>query len=189
MATRPRSTDPRAVPVAALARDGEALAGEQPLAAMARLAASLFEVPTTDAAAAWQARFGQDMRPGAEPQAWLELEARAHVVLQCQRCLKALPVALSVERRFQFVASEAEAEKLDADSDDDLLVLAPRLNLAELLEDELILALPLVPRHEADCPQPLAAPAVAPAAEPERPNPFAALAALRRRPDADTDPS
>jgi uncharacterized protein len=47
------------------------------------------------------------------------------------------------------------------------------------VEDELILALPLVPRHDA-CPQPLAAPATAEEPLAERPNPFAALAALKR---------
>ena len=60
-----------------------------------------------------------------------------------------------------------------------MLVLTRALDLHELVEDELILALPLVPRHDA-CPQPLAAPATAEEPLAERPNPFAALAALKR---------
>jgi len=51
------------------------------------------------------------------------------------------------------------------------------------VEDELILELPLVPRHEGVCPEPLPFPGAADAAEEpavERPNPFAALAALRK---------
>ncbi|MDP1159869.1 YceD family protein, partial [Klebsiella variicola] len=57
------------------------------------------------------------------------------------------------------------------------------LDARELIEDELLLALPLVPRH-ANCPQPL--PGAGEQAEPEaeqRPNPFAALAALKRKGD------
>jgi uncharacterized protein len=105
--------------------------------------------------------------------------------LQCQRCLQALQQPLVLERRFRFVASEDEAERLDADSDDDHLVLEPRLDLRSLVEDELILELPLVPRHEGPCPQPLPQPEPEPAEPPDeaRPNPFAALAALRKAGD------
>ncbi len=78
------------------------------------------------------------------------------------------------------MASEAEAERLDAESDDDHLVLVPRLDLLALVEDELILELPLVPRHEGICPEPLPQPAADEAPVDERPNPFAALAALRK---------
>jgi uncharacterized protein len=99
---------------------------------------------------------------------------------------------LQVDRRFRFVRTEAEAARLDEDSDDDVLVLEPRLDLAELLEDEFILALPIVPMHDS-CPQPLLTPAQpglrpgvaaqdANATQAERPNPFAALAALRKKP-------
>jgi uncharacterized protein len=179
--SRERRTDPLAVPVAALCRDGETLLGAWPLADLPRLTESLFVPPAADERVGWQARFSQVQPVGSPPQLWLELEAHAHVTLQCQRCLQALQEPLALERRFRFVASEAEAERLDAESDDnDHLVLEPRLNLRALVEDELILELPLVPRHEGDCPEPLPQAAV-PADEPEaRPNPFAALAALRK---------
>ena len=74
--------------------------------------------------------------------------------------------------------SAAEAAQLDEHSEDDVLALPQRLDLHELLEDELILALPIVPRHGV-CPQALPLAAV-PEAE-AAPNPFAALAALRGR--------
>ena len=79
----------------------------------------------------------------------------------------------------RFVRSEAEAERLDEVSDDDVLVLLPRLDLHELAEDELILALPLVPRHDDVCPEPLPMPIDDLPSEEPAPNPFAALAALR----------
>jgi uncharacterized protein len=58
----------------------------------------------------------------------------------------------------------------------------PALDLADMIEDELLLAMPLVPRH-ARCPEPLPRAFVEddPASDPAD-NPFAALAALKRGP-------
>lgn len=180
---RERRTDPLAAPAAALCRDGETLLGAWPLAELPRLSASLFVPPAADERVGWHARFSQVQPVAGPPQPWLELEAHAHVTLQCQRCLQALQQPLVLERRFRFVASEDEAQRLDADSDDDHLVLEPRLDLRALVEDELILELPLVPRHEGSCPQPLPQPEPAEPADEARPNPFAALAALRKAGD------
>ena len=117
---------------------------------------------------------------GGEAEVWLHLTATTTVVLQCQRCLQGLDELLQVDRHFRFVRGEAEAARLDEESDDDVLELPPRLDLHELVEDELILALPLVPRHPR-CPVPLPLPADTDVAEEPAPNPFAALAALRQR--------
>ena len=69
----------------------------------------------------------------------------------------------------------------DEDSDEDVLALTPSLDLLPLVEDELILALPLVPRHEA-CPQPLAMSAGEDelAADEDGEHAFAGLASLLR---------
>ena len=75
--------------------------------------------------------------------------------------------------------TEAEAEQLDEVSEDDVMVLSPKMDVMALLEDELILALPLVPRHEPACPNPLPQPIDDLDEEEPAPNPFAALAALR----------
>ena len=85
---------------------------------------------------------------------------------------------LEVERNYLFVHGEDAAAQLDADSEDDVLAITRALDLRELVEDELLLALPLVPRHEV-CPEPLPL-ADAPQAADDKPNPFAALAALKR---------
>lgn len=175
--------DPRAIDLPALCRSGETLRGEWPQADMARLAGSLAAALPEAPPVRWSAT-GQ-WRPvaGGEAELWLHLLASTTVPLQCQRCLQTLNEALHVDRRLRFVRGEAEAARLDEVADEDVLELPPRLNLHALIEDELILALPLVPRHER-CPAPLPlrltegtdAPGEAPA-----PNPFAALAALRRR--------
>ena len=91
---------------------------------------------------------------GGEPEIRLHLQAHTALQMSCQRCLQPLTVLLDVQPSLRFVRGEQQAEALDEDSDEDVLALTPSLDLLPLTEDELILALPLVPRHE-DCPQPL----------------------------------
>jgi len=92
--------------------------------------------------------------------------------------------ALEVDRWFRFVADEATAAAEDDDCEEDVLALEPRPNLHELLEDELLMALPLVPMHET-CPEPVKMQAGDPgiqaqADSPERRNPFSELAKLKK---------
>lgn len=177
---KPRAHDPLRLDVAAFAAEGAALEGRWPGAELARLAE--LQTPPQDAAldaVAWHAEGRQRPVTGGEPERWLHLQASTTVWMTCQRCLQPLPQALAVDTRIRFVRSEAEAEALDAEEDYDVLALSRGLDLRALVEDELLLALPLVPRHDGACPQPLAAPAEeTPAPEP-RENPFAALAGLR----------
>lgn len=178
MTSKEQSQEPRALDLTALAKNTGTLQGQWPLASMHRLADSL--CAATDGNVAWSAQGSLLPVTGAAAEIWLELQAHADVPLQCQRCLQTLVEALDVHRRFRFVRTDEEAARLDEESEDDVLVLQPRLDLYELLEDELILALPIVPRHGA-CPQPLPAPAQELEDEEPAPNPFAALAALRGR--------
>ena len=114
-----------------------------------------------------------------EPQLWLNLRASTRIALQCQRCLHPVDTTLEFDRRIRFVRGEEEAATLDADLEDDVLALTRALDLRELIEDELLLALPLVPRHEL-CPTPLSvAEEDAPQSPDDRPNPFAVLAGLK----------
>ncbi|HET9978472.1 MAG TPA: DUF177 domain-containing protein [Burkholderiaceae bacterium] len=176
---KPRPTDPRRLDIAFAAREGVELHGEWPLAGFERLAEPH---DLAGPAVTWSAAAAQRSRSGAALQASLHLVAQATVTRECQRCLKPMALALAVDRRFLFAADEASAAALDAETDEaDVLVLTPRLDLHDLVEDELLLALPIVPRHER-CPEPLA-----PSAEPAAPaeadapaHPFAALAALKR---------
>ncbi len=173
--------DPRRVDLRHLAQQALELMGQLRQPALLRLAESV-QAPAPDDVVTWSAR--GEMRPvkGGEPQVWLHVAAQAQVGLVCQRCLQPMAEALVVARSFLFVPTEEEAQALDEELDDDVLVLPRLFNLLDLLEDELILALPIVPRHEV-CPQPLvAASDVLPdeglAAVPA--HPFAALAALKK---------
>mgnify|MGYP006298965495 CR=1 FL=1 len=110
---------------------------------------------------------------GGFEQAWMHLHARLNVRQTCQRCLEAMDMAIEVDRWFRLVADEATALREDDEAEEDLLVMAPDLDALALLEDEILLAWPLVPRHEA-CHAPLSA-----ALENDLPHPFAALASLK----------
>jgi uncharacterized protein len=176
-----RAADPLRLDVAAFAKAGGRLQGAWPLAALHRLAASGHaELPPVPAEVTWKAEGELRSRQGGAPEVWLHVEAAATLPLVCQRCLGPVVTSLDARRSFLFVEGEERAATLDAELDDDVLALPRQLDLRALVEDELLLALPLVPRH-AVCPQPL------PhrnddgaAAEPERANPFAALRTLRR---------
>ena len=187
MAKSPASVfSPQRLDAWRFAQAGAHLEGEEPLSAFRRLAEDLHSPVATDAHVRWSADGAlREAAGGGAPQAWLHLQAQTQVPLTCQRCLAAVQEFVEVDRWFRFVADEAAAEALDDEVEEDLLALEPRPSLIELLEDELILSLPLVPLHT-ECPQPL--PAGAPpagGAEPaegsERPHPFAALAKLKGR--------
>ncbi|NRF66830.1 DUF177 domain-containing protein [Aquincola sp. S2] len=179
-----RSHDPLRLDLASFAAEDGRLAGQWPGDALSRLAES--QAPPQDtplADLAWQADAERRPVTGGEPELWLHLAAQGPVWLTCQRCLQPMQQALAIDRRLRFVRGEAEAEALDAELEDDVLALPRWLDLRELIEDELLLALPLVPRHEPDCPAPLAFDEGPNAAEEqieERPHPFAALQALKK---------
>ncbi len=180
-----RALVPEKLDIAALAQDGARLEGEWPAQTLPRLADSAApEAPAEGWPALRWCLHGEIRQPkAAAAQTWLHVTASAHVALTCQRCLKPVHEAIDIDRWIRFVATEAEAEALDVDSDDDVLAMPRHLDARELIEDELLLALPLVPRHEV-CPEPLPHDERddEPALE-ERPHPFAVLAALKRRND------
>lgn len=176
-----RPADPRHLDVEAFAKDDGVLEGDWPLPALERLAdAAHAEARPTEAdRATWHAEGERRSVRGVEPQTWLHLRASARLALVCQRCLGPVDTQIESRRSFLFVAGEDVAAQLDADSEDDVMALTRSLDLRDLVEDELLLALPLVPRHEL-CPEPLPVPDDVHEAADERPNPFAALAALKR---------
>ena len=189
-----REFDPFRLDVEAFAKEGASLDGRWPLAQLDRLAESALAEPgpkhdsDADADAAvgrevtWQVRGELRALRGGDSQIWLHLNARTELALECQRCLKPVVTAVDTERSFLFVRGEDAAAQLDADSDDDVLALSRALDLRELVEDELLLALPLVPRHDV-CPSPLPMSAADDDAAAEAPpHPFAGLAALKRGP-------
>lgn len=176
-----RAFDPRSVDIAAFAKQGGSEFGAWPVVALERLCdeSHADAKPAATEHVQWRATAESRARRGGEPQPWLHLECQTHLSLVCQRCLQPVPVAVQVQRSFQFAADEAEAAAIDADSEDEVLALGRTLNLIELIEDECLLALPLVPRHEV-CPQPITVRDDAAPFE-ERVNPFAVLGGLKQK--------
>lgn len=175
--------NPRKLDVGAFAAQAASLEGDWPAHSLSRLAdAAAPEVPAADWPMIHWVLTGEKREPRrGVVETWLNLQATATAALTCQRCLQPVQEQLSLSRWFQFVRDEDEAAALDIDSEDDVLALSRSFDAIELIEDELLLSLPLVPRHEI-CPVPLPQPVDdLPHSEgDERPNPFAALAALKK---------
>ena len=155
---RPAPAEPvQAIPdradIKALATASARLAGHDLLRRHQRLVAELPGL-LPDAQVQWSAGF--ELRTGADgqPQPWLHLGLQASLPQTCQRCLTDYLHEVDVAYDFRFVATEKEAEEADDESEEDLLVLNKQFNLAELVEDELLMAIPLIALHET-CPQPV----------------------------------
>ena len=180
---RSRPFDPLHLDVEVFAKEAAELQGDWPVSTLTRLIDTTHPEarPAAEDAVRWRARGEARAKRGAAAEVWLHLNAETRLSLVCQRCLGPLATELEVEREFLFAPDEAVAAELDAESDVDVLAMTRSLDLRALVEDELLLALPLVPRHEA-CPDPLplAEDEGEDETEAERPNPFAALAALKR---------
>jgi uncharacterized protein len=171
---------PQRLDVRAFSHDGSVLSGQAPLVQWERLTEES-EDGLVSPPVKWQARGEAVSKAGAQDQVWLHLQVNAVLPLLCQRCLSPVLTAVAVDRSFRFVADEATAMALDDEVEEDLLVTSREFNLIDLVEDEVILAMPLVPLHEA-CPEPLHMSAEDPQFEQEeekRPHPFAALAGLK----------
>lgn len=145
-----RAPDPRRLDLAAFAEAAATLQGRWPLAGFERLV----ELHVQDGTLDWTAQGQTRAVAGAASQCWLHLSGHALVKLECQRCLKPVDLPIEVSRSLRFVETEEEAQALDAVCEDDVLALPRRLDLHGLIEDELLLSLPLVPMHER-CPDPL----------------------------------
>ena len=164
--------DPRRLDIDAFADQGASLAGEWPLQVLERLS-SLVLPEAPGHPVCWHAVGEERLGADRQRQRWVRLGVACNVRMTCQRCLEPVAIALSVERAVRFVATEAEAERLDLESEDDVLATSRRFDLLELVEDELVLALPTVPRHEV-CQPPAALGGEAATSAP-RANPFEVL--------------
>jgi uncharacterized protein len=174
--------DPCHLNIAAFAKGDETQAGEERLSRFERLVAQSQGLGAeTLVSYSVQGSTRPDASGADEP--WLHLQAQATLSLVCQRCLGPVDEAVSFARDFRFVASEALAEVEDEESEEDVLVVSKSFDLLELIEDELLLATPLVSKHEV-CPLPVKLQAADPGfeeLEQEKPNPFAVLQQLKKK--------
>jgi uncharacterized protein len=175
----------RGLDIKAFAQSGGVREQEGRVADFSRLAEDV-DALGAESPVRWRA-VGELRESGGAAQAWLHLTAETRVAVTCQRCLEPVELPLTVDRWFRFVADEATAELEDDDAEEDVLVLDPAFDLPGLVEDELLMELPLVPRHEV-CPREVELEHVDPdfeAAQEAKPNPFGALAGMKLRPGKD----
>src|SRR5690606_35843304 len=161
-----------------LTRSGREITGVTPIARFERLTEDLPD--QADNTVSWSEKGELDSRG----QHFLRVSVKAEPTLECQRCLKPFQWPVEAENRLQVVKSEAALEDegvVDSDSDDliERIVGSQRLDVLALVEDEIILSLPYVPKHDV-CPSLPDALAQESGADTSRPNPFAALSQLKK---------
>jgi len=144
-----------------------------PLAEMGRLKESL-----VDAAGevSINVKFGIDMQ-GIK---YLKANYACDAKLQCQRCMETFSYPVMGEFTSALVTSDKVATQLPKHYEP-LIVNEGALVVSQVIEDELILSLPIVPMHDSQtCHIKLPYAAAGPKEE-EKPNPFKAIEALKKQ--------
>lgn len=159
------------------ARSGQHLSGRLPVKRFNRLEDVLSD-------ADGEVDFDLQGRRDERNRPLLVLQVAGTLHLQCQRCLGSMDFPLAVENRLLLVPRGApDEEDMDDPEAPDRIEASDELDVAQLVEDEILLSLPLSPRHaEGTCASRLAAEQGAEQAEPKaakKPSPFAKLAALK----------
>jgi uncharacterized protein len=165
-----------------MAETGRLLEGRYAISEMDRLHDSLLD---NSGEVTVSLEFGID----AEGIRYMKGRLQTELTLECQRCLQAMQAPIDAEFALGLVRSNDAAELLPSHYEP-LLVESDSLFLRDIIEDELLLALPLVAMHEAK--QCIDVNALADSAderevddsgESKKDNPFAALAALKSNRD------
>lgn len=149
------------LPIAALRRLGEALAG-------------------TEGTAQYELDFGRDEFGTA----YLDLRVQAPLTLTCQRTLEPFVLPVTVDSRLGLIRFEREEAALPPEVEPLLVADDGKLNLADVIEDELLLALPLIPVNpDSELPEEVVGPGPeeASSGEGRSDNPFAVLRELKKR--------
>ncbi len=152
MQERDSQSPTRHLDVRAFARTKGEVGGTVALSAFERVAAECVDaggLANVTWSASGQTRSGE----GSLSAPWLHLQVQAALPLVCQRCLESVDIPVQIDQWFRFVPDEATAEQQDDAADEDLLVESPDFDLHALVEDELLLAMPLIAHHET-CPTP-----------------------------------
>ncbi|HJV26129.1 MAG TPA: YceD family protein [Aromatoleum sp.] len=153
------------------AAEGRSLAGKVALADLPRLADLLVE-------RAGELEYRLDGEVSADRKSRLRLSVSGNLMLQCQRCLGAMEWPLRLEMLFDLVrpGQKIPDEELEEDAYD-AIEAVPDMDVLALVEDEIVLAVPIAPRHEScDAPRPEGGGV--------KESPFSALAGLRKKDSA-----
>ncbi len=122
-------------------------AGFLPLSTLPRLSEEVSSIESGDGFD-WKVDTYFPDSPGSEPHQILQLGLKGCLHLLCQRCLQDCAFDLAEERQFVMVASGDEADAYPIEDDQqEPLVASQHFDFLELIEDEILLSLPLIPKH------------------------------------------
>ena len=144
--------------------------GSYPLVKLGRLSESLV---SNEGDVAVKIEFGR-----SAGFACLKAEVSAKLLVKCQRCLEPMETEVAGEFKFALVKSEEEFELLPEEFEPYLLA-GEEQSIIDLVEDELLLSLPMVTVHENSCSDFMTDQEKAIEAAKEAEHPFAALKALK----------
>ena len=151
----PKPIDAFVIDAIEFCRQKQERSGEAAVADLPRLSAELLDA---SGVLQWSVRGGAQ----AQGHAGMTVHVAGPVHLRCQRCLGPLEFAIDSESVLILADDEAAADALEEQLDDesiDVVVGSRTMDMAIVIEDEALLALPLSPRHEV-CPDPSALEAV-----------------------------
>lgn len=147
--------------------------GRFPLTQMERLQGSLVD---TEGECVWSLEFGRDALLKVD---FVELSIDAALPLQCQRSLQRFLLPVKVTQRLGLIRDEAEEAALPPDYEPLLVPEDGALRPLDLVEDELVLSVPVVPVAPGS--EAVEAEWAATEEELDKVNPFAALASLKKK--------
>lgn len=130
------------------ARNGDELHGRMPVANLSRLQDCLYSTEG-------EVEYSLSGRIGKEGKPFLHCNVKGVLQLTCQRCLGALAFPFDLSSDLELVADQGDIAELGEEHDaHDVIVAEPKLDVVALLEDEILLGLPISPRHaEGECPR------------------------------------
>jgi uncharacterized protein len=121
------------------ARTGQVLCGNLPIAGLTRLKESLFD-------AAGEVQFELKGARDAHLRPALVIDISGVLQLQCQRCLEGMAFPLRLSNTLLLDNSEHDSGLEEEDVE--WIEASSELDVASLIEDEILLSLPYSPRHE-----------------------------------------
>ena len=125
------------------AENGSVLQGNIPLAQFARLC-ELVESDEGNVEVSLAFKQQEMQRVTAVGKAVTELK------VACQSCLQVMSLPIKIHVEMKLVDDESELAALPPENDG-IVVQSPMVSLTDIIEDDLILVLPMVPRHEELC--------------------------------------
>lgn len=133
--------EPAVIEPGRFARDGSCLTGTATPTQLPRVAGLLFDESGT---VGYRIEGAQTFK--GEPE--LRVALAVDLALPCQRCLERLPIQLNVARTLVFSRGLDELAAVEDEEDDiDAIPLVSALDVLDLIDQEVMLSLPLAPRH------------------------------------------